>query len=307
MANDVLGPYPPSAPLNPEQVFSSVLLAIRSAQNQDSGWGYRGGASWTEPTAYALLALAAAGETGDAFVPGLAFLERTQRKDGGWSPNASVQQSTWVTALAVLVLAERPSGPSVQRAVRWLLEQSGRESGYFARFRDWLLGIRAEENLSYSGWPWFPGTAAWVAPTALTILAIEKAGRGKPHPAWRERVKSGRQFLMSRMCSDGGWNHGVTKSLGFESTSYPETTGLALLALAGDRGLSLGKSLSRAEQLLESCRSTEGRSWLEIALLAHGRKPPSEAPAAPAIRSIIDRALFVLAHAARHGRNVFLS
>jgi hypothetical protein len=251
-----------------------------------------------------LLALAAAGETGGAFARGLAFLERTQRKDGGWCPNASVQQSTWVTALAVLVLADRSSA---QRAVPWLLEQSGRESGYFQRFREWLLGIRTEEDISYSGWPWFPGTAAWVAPTALTILAIEKAGRGKPHPPWRERVENGRRFLMSRMCSDGGWNHGVTKSLGFESTSYPETTGLALLALAGGRGLNLGKSLSRAERHLESCRSTEGRSWLEMALLAHGRKPAPEARAAPAIRGIIDGALFVLAQAARHGRNVFLS
>jgi hypothetical protein len=288
-------------------VFSSVLPSLRNAQNQDGGWGYRGGASWTEPTAYALLALAAAGESGEDVARGMAFLARTQRKDGGWPPHPSVDQSTWVTAMALLVLADQPGATGSHDANAWLMKQSGRESGYLHRLREWLLGVQVEENVSYSGWPWYPGTAAWVAPTALTILALEKVSRRKPDPARRARIETGREFLLSRMCRDGGWNYGSTQALGFVYDSYPETTGLALLALAGGRRRNLEKSLRCAERHLASCRSVEGGSWLEMALLAHERTPPPCAPIPPAFRSLIDTALFVVARAAAGGRNVFLS
>lgn len=288
-------------------VFSSVLPSLRNAQNQDGGWGYRGGASWTEPTAYALLALAAAGKSGENVARGLTYLSCTQRKDGGWSPHPSVDQSTWVTALALLVLSGQPGAVGWQDASRWLMSQSGRESGRLERLRVWLLGVRPEEDVNYSGWPWYPGTAAWVAPTALTILALEKVSRRKPDPARRARIENGRQFLLSRMCRDGGWNYGSTRALGFSYDSYPETTGLALLALAGGPRRNLEKSLSCAQRQLANCRSVEGRGWLEMALLAHGRTPPTSDPIPPAFRNLIHAALFVVAKAAAGGRNVFLS
>lgn len=289
-----------------EWVFSRVLTSLRQAQNQDGGWGYRGGASCTEPTAYAVLALTAAGEGGEGIARGRLFLERTQRKDGGWAPQASVEESTWVTALAVLALADRP-GAGCERACGWLAEQSGRESGNIQRFRQWLLGTRQEEDVRYSGWPWYPGTSAWVTPTALTVLALEKASRRKPDPRWRARVEAGRKYLLSRMCRDGGWNYGSTRALGFDFNSYPETTGLALLALAGSGGPKLDRSLNRARQHLEACRSAEGRSWLEMALLAHGWTPVAAPPHSPTVRNVMDAALVLLAQAAAQGRNAFLS
>jgi len=298
---------PVRRPIRMQLVFSSVLPQLRKAQNQDGGWGYRGGSSWTEPTAYALLALAAAGETGEDFARGLAFLEKTQRKDGGWPPYPSVEQSTWVTAMALLALAERPGPAGWQEASGWLMRQSGRESGYLHRLREWLLGVRVEENVNYSGWSWYPGTAAWVTPTALTILALEKANRRQPDPSWRARIETGRGFLLSRMCWDGGWNQGSTRALGYAVDSYPETTGLALLALAGSRRQNLEKSLGCAQRHLASCRSAEGRGWLEMALLAHGRTQAVSSPVAPTFRSLIDTAVFVVARAAAQGRNVFLS
>lgn len=286
--------------------FSSGPPSLRNAQNEDGGWGYRGGASWTEPTAYALLALAAAGEAGDGFARGLAFLRRTQRGDGGWAPHASVEPSTWVTALAVLALVDHPSSAGCERACGWLLEQSGRESGYARRLRQWLVGVRTEENVRHSGWPWYPGTAAWVTPTAFTVLALAKLDRRKPDPRRRERIETGRKFLLDRMCRDGGWNYGSTRALSFDVGSYPETTGLALLALASARGPDLGKSLSLARQQLEACRTAEGRSWLEMALLAHGRSVPPAPPVVPTCRNLMDAALLLLAQASARGRNVFL-
>lgn len=152
----------------------SDLGRLLACQGRDGGWGYRGGSSWTEPTAYALLALAAARHQGPSWRQGLEWLHRQQRSDGGWPPHPGVPQSTWVTALPLLLPAERPERWDTAKAIQWLLGQSGRESGGWRRLRQRLLGVPAEELISHAGWPFYPGTAAWVAPTAVTILALEK-------------------------------------------------------------------------------------------------------------------------------------
>ena len=99
----------------------------------------------------------------------------------------------------------------------------------------WLLGIAPLPEQEFPGWPWIPGAAAWVGPTSLAILALEKEMASRPSAAIRRRVDEGRQFLLRRMCHGGGWNHGSVRALGYESTPYPETTGMALAALRGVR------------------------------------------------------------------------
>jgi hypothetical protein len=117
-------------------------------------------------------------------------------------------------------------------------------------------------------------------------------------------VAQGQAFLLGRRCRDGGWNHGSSKALGYDSDSYPETTGLALLALQGVRREEVLQGVARAEQHLASCRSQEAASWLRLALLAHGRKPL--VPVLPSRGETMDLALAALAEAAGEGRNVFL-
>jgi len=288
-----------------ELAHSSDISGILASQNRDGGWGYHEGASWTEPTVYALLAQLAAGSREDHIARGLAWIARSQRSDGGWAPLPFVvDESTWVTILAALLLAQQPGVAGLSKAVPWILSQSGRESTLANRIRVFLLGLHPDMDRRFIGWPWFPGTAAWTAPTALAILALRKIDRLQPNADVRGRIDDGRAYLIDRMCQDGGWNQGSPRNLGYEATSYAETTGLVLLALHDMPAQGLEKSLACAERHLAHCRSAEGASWLRLGLLAHGRMAPgTELPR----RTVMERSLFVLAAAASEGRNVFLS
>jgi hypothetical protein len=192
-----------------------------------------------------------------------------------------------------------------RRAVEWLLAQTNQDSRFVYRLRQWMLGNQALATHNSPGWSWYPGTAGWVVPTSLTILALGKVERRYPGGRVRERIEQGRRFLLDRRCEDGGWNHGSSRALGFQSDSYPETTGIALLALAGTHRSRLENSVAKAEEHLRSCRSPEGSSWLRLGLLAQGRPAPEASPEMPA-RAVLDSAVSILADQAQRGRNVFL-
>jgi hypothetical protein len=293
-------------------LYSEDLLG---RQNADGGWSYFRGGSWTEPTCYALLALAASGMGDVSEVRrGMAWLQRCQRPDGGFAPRESVQESTWVTALTLL-LPPDAKGFDRSRAEAWTVDQTGRESGWVFRLRLWMLGADSSgESLSFDGWPWYPGAAAWVGPTAVSVLALQKLARRGGGPAIRsdlkKRIDQGLSYLLARRCSDGGWNHGSTRSLGYDSDSYPETTGLALLALHGVDDPKVAQGVARGEQQLAICESSEGVSWLRLGLGAHGRTPLT--PAAlngskvPMHGGVMETALAALADAAQAGKNSFL-
>jgi Prenyltransferase and squalene oxidase repeat len=289
--------------------YSEELL---ERQNQDGGWSYnRSGSSWTEPTCYALLALATGGvsprnasRTAEATHKGIEWLVSRQRPDGGWAPRDGVDQSTWVTALTLLVPSESGRCGDNSRASGWLLGQTGRESGFVYRLRLRLLGFGADSADQFDGWPWYPGTAAWVGPTALTVLALQKFNHSARDVQIEKRIADGRAFLLARRCRDGGWNHGSTHSLGYDSDSYPETTGLALLALHGTPQSQLGNALDLAERHLRESRSLEATSWLVLGLLANGR---SRSPG-PLMKhdGTIALAVAALSGAALQGRNLFV-
>ena len=284
-------------------VYSQELL---NRQNNDGGWGYRrDGSSWTEPTCYALLALASVKlSSSDAAQRGLRWLASRQRADGGWAPRDGVDESTWVTALMLLLPPDQALGVDRTRASQWLLMQTGRESGLVHRLRLLLLGLGADPTQRFDGWPWYPGTAAWVVPTALTLLALEKFDRSRSDSVVQKRIGEARSFLLARRCRDGGWNHGSTHALGYDSDSYPETTGLALLALHGATPSQLGTALDLGERHLRESQSLDATSWLTLGLMAHGRTPAVGAVIPH--QGTVPIALGALAEAARQGRNLFV-
>ena len=286
----------------PSSRASETLLR---GQNPDGGWGYGPGGSWTEPTALARLALEGDARADDARRRASAYLRTLQRPDGGWPPRRSVDRSTWVTALAVMSLDGELQTAELTAAVGWLLRVTGRETGFLRRLRMTLLGLNNQQDQG-EGWPWFPETAAWVAPTALTVLALQKVtARGFAAEVDR-RLNAARRYLWSRMCQDGGWNHGSTQALGYQAGSYPETTGTALIALYGAQSPSLPMALAAAERHLRSCHSSSGRNWLRLALASHQRPVPRPTGDEPPLRGTMDAALCLLAEKAAAGSNPLL-
>jgi hypothetical protein len=283
----------------------SIAIVVNK-QNADGGWPYVRGVSWTEPTVYAVLALLAAGEMEPA-KRGLKWLRARQLADGGWPPQAGVDESTWVTSLVALLPPGHLGAGVHAQAIAWLMAAKGQESSALYRFREWLLGNARPPEQEFAGWPWIPGAAAWVGPTSLAILALDKEQRRKPTAAIGARLEEGRRFLLSRMCREGGWNHGSVRALGFESHPYPETTGMALAALRGVRSPQLDRAIPVAQGFLAVCRSADALNWLRLGLLAHGQLPAGFCPSTQiAYRTLPDTSLNLLVAEAQKGNQVFL-
>jgi hypothetical protein len=282
------------------------VASIIRLQNHDGGWPYRsGGSSWTEPTVFALLAQSA--QPGDArsIARGMEWLRAAQRQDGGWPPCPSVTQSTWVTALAALLPAEQLGRACHANAVQWLMGQTGKETSFAYRLQSELTGNGSGADETHRGWPFFPGAAAWVTPTAFGVLALEKTYRQQAAADIQQRILIGRDFLLDRICKDGGWNYGRSNVLGVDAPSYPETTGQALLALNRVKSAKLDQALNAAQDEARACRSSEALSWLQMGLQAHGITAPSPARKLEC-RHVMDSSLSLLAQSAMAGRNVFL-
>jgi hypothetical protein len=266
-------------------------------QNQDGGWPYqRGGPSWTEPTAYALLALSAQRSVAEPLTRGLRWLNAAQLSDGGWPPQPAVRQSTWVTAVAALLGPAALGGDAYRRAIAWVVQRTGEDTNLLSRVRQFLMG----NSQADPGWPWFPGNSAWVTPTALSMLALRQAARHAASPRILARLDMGAAYLLAHVCSDGGWNHGAAQALDFDARSYPETTGIALLALKGAAlkskdSTAIRKACSWAQAQLPVCRSSEAESWLRLGLWAHGQLPANAPRPACPPRTIQNIALALLA------------
>jgi hypothetical protein len=201
-----------------------------------------------------------------------AWLASVGRREGGFAPAPGVEEATAVTSLVILALSGLDRyREMLDRAAQWLAGFRGAENSALIQAFRTILGRRSAAT-DHGAWPWYPGTASWVAPTSLTILALEKhLAPSLPAPVGR-RVFEGRKFLLVRRCPDHGWNHGGITVANEVPFSYPETTGLALLALRDFPDAGLAASLDHAEALYREVPSAEGEYWLRLALLAHGRK-----------------------------------
>jgi hypothetical protein len=270
----------------------TAAVRLRHTQNGDGGWGYfPGKQSWLEPTFYAAVALAGEPAADRAWT----LLKSWQNADGGWRPSADVQVPTWATSLCVTLAKSRGEfGEPFQKGVAWLLGSSGIEGPLWRRllFRTRLFG-NPDRNLDLKGWPWKPGTASWVEPTAHAIVALKQASLKVSNSKLQERVSIGQAQLLDVRCKDGGWNYGSHAALNVDLVAYPETTGLALIGLEGQPDL--GKSIDLAARMARETTSPLARAWLTIALKLHGAQVPQSAVEIASSPETIIAALSIIA------------
>jgi squalene cyclase len=215
------------------------------SQNPDGGWGYRvRGMSFVEPTAAAMVALRGLDQASTK--RGRDFLVSLQHPDGGWGIAGMDSESGWMTAWALIALVENAeAGGSVERGAIWL---TGTQN---MRVTD--PGLRQSVEKAFQidstlrGWPWQPGDAAWVHPTALAILALVATGR-------RDEARPGIEYLLDRAVSSGGWNIGNPWMIEKPIPPTIHDTAIALRAI-------------RAMDAADNSRVTQAILYLREALL----------------------------------------
>ena len=249
--------------------LESRLEFLLRTQNADGGWGYfPGKMAWLEPTAYAILALHGTSGSERAVARAWALIASWQLADGGWRPAAQIGSATWVTALALTVCCARQVyDHQFRMAVHWLLRVAGAESSLAMRAASYLHFLSSSVNVSHKAWPWRPGNASWVEPTAHALLALKKVPPQHRTPDIEWRIREGEEMLLARRDRDGGWNSGNPNVLQTDLPSYPETTALAMLGL---QGRSQPDLVATAERFRAQSKSSLANAWLAIALRCYG-------------------------------------
>lgn len=238
-----------------ELSFPSVCVsALKSAQNEDSGWPFQSGhTSRVEPTCWALLALLQTGARTDSdpyIARGVQFLLSSQLPDGSWPAVLGQKTGSWVTSLAcwTLFAAQSSSGAAVS-GLRWLCDDWPRDSSRWRRALHRLFPVNVvHHNDAYRGWGWTPHTGSWVEPTSLALIALSQCPPHLLPRAAARRQRLATLLLCDRMCPAGGWNCGNPRTYGVDGESLVIPTAWALIAL-------------RNEQ--ESREVEAGRRWLE--------------------------------------------
>ena len=222
-----------------------------------------GGKYRPDATAWAILALSAAGTKEDVLESSRARLVTSQLSDGRVCLLPDHPDAYWPTPLAVLAWQGSPAHIEQQsRAIEFLINNTGK---HWPRKSDAIVA----HDTDIKGWPWIANTHSWVEPTALSLIALQIAGYGG-----HERAQEATRLLMDRQLKQGGWNYGNTIVFGKELRPMPENTGMALNALAGRvTEESIKASLEYLEFQIQSLRTPLSLGWCLMGLDAWGKQP----------------------------------
>ncbi len=245
---------------------AEAVRAIRERALPEGGFRSRvQGGFRSDATAWAVLALRQAGQEAELWQEGAASLAAGQLPDGRIPVSPQHPEAFHPTPVAVLAWQGLPEFQTAsRRAVEFLLAATGK---HFPRKSD----DPAEHDTAIPGWPWIADTHSWVEPTALTLLALSAAGF-LDHP----RVHDGRRLLLDRQLPQGGWNYGNTRVFGVTLQAMPDSTGVALTALArGVPRAQVAASLEYLHREVSRLRTPRSLGWALVGLSAWGERPPA--------------------------------
>ena len=225
--------------------------------------GYTVDGAWAaEPTALACLALTAHGEN-TAALRLAQQLADVQQQNGSVTANSESDSPGWTTSLAILAwLASEGFDTNSDRAIEWALATHGKPQE-----RNAQIG----HDPTILGWSWAAETHAWMEPTCMFVIAL-KAAELDDHPRTREGVR----LVTDRLLPTGGSNFGSTLVLGQATLPQAQSTGLAMLALAGEANSDprVELSLSYLAENLNPTTTTSSLCYGILGLTAHNRRPP---------------------------------
>jgi hypothetical protein len=206
-------------------IFDPVSF-FAASQSAEGGWGYQPGrAAIIETTCAVILALKNQHQEIDLVQRAFSWLLEMQLTDGGWGMNRQDPRSAWMTAWAVWALAESSrSNVSARAGAQWLLNEPVMQ---ISGLDDLIAGEKvAGIDFSLRGWPWQPGEASWVEPTALAVIALSYHT-----DLGAARLTEAVRYLENRRCQGGGWNVGNPVMFGSFLPARAQPTALAMLAL----------------------------------------------------------------------------
>jgi hypothetical protein len=156
------------------------------------------------------------------------------------------------------------------RALRWLLEERGKEGHWFWRWKFKTADRNVQFDPDKYGWPWTSGSASWVIPTAFSIIAIKQFTVCNRSEASENRIHLGVEMLLDRACVDGGWNSGNSVAYGVPLRPHVEATAIALLALQDEpRSELTQRSLVWLKKEADSVDSVSSLAWCILSLFVY--------------------------------------
>jgi squalene-hopene/tetraprenyl-beta-curcumene cyclase len=223
-------------------------------------------------TSFTVMGLSAVGQGDDLAVKkGLAFLQRSQREDGGWPIDSNLD--TRVTTLAASALLLTGQRMPVEELQEWLLTQQFGE-------------IHPGTNSPPGGWSWthLPGGVPDAKDTSEALLVLRGIARLLPVPKTARRHQAGLagvRWLLNLQNSDGGVSTFMrSRSRLAVDWSSPDVTAHALRAwLAWGKDYPalknrIARAVNGAFSYLRSTQNRDG-SWGAL-WYGTGRDPEGE-------------------------------
>jgi hypothetical protein len=206
-------------------------------------------------------------------------LTELQATDGSVAFRESLADPEWCTSLAVLAWIasreERFLNPATE-GCRWIAAHPGKPVP---------RSIDIGHDPELPAWSWVQQTSPWLEPTAFHVLALKANGGYEELPL----LKHGVAALYDRLLPSGGANCGNTIVFDAELRPHLQPSGIALLALAGEKRFSpkIPRTRDYLNRTLLPTSATPSLCWGLLGLAAHDDRT-------------IDRDALLTEHVSRH-------